>query len=100
MNIKKPVIPTTERLAEALEELGDPRLDEMIKRARQGFYDDYKSPYPFPLLKLKLELQSAGYTWMVNRVIAGEFDATYEEAREWFEKEGRHLILGEGGKEQ
>ena len=92
-------IPTTERLARALEELGDPRLDEMIKRARQGFYDDYKSPYTFPLLKLKLELQSAGYTWMVNRVIAGEFDATDEEAREWFEKEGRHLILGEGGKE-
>jgi hypothetical protein len=76
-------MPTTERLAVALEALDDNRLVGMIHRARHGYYDDYKSTLVQPLVTLVKELHSFGLPGMVQRVIDGEFDSTKKEAEAW-----------------
>jgi hypothetical protein len=78
------VLATTERLARALEAKGDPRLRLLVERARQGYYDDYKSELDFPLNQLVADLNEiGGHSDLVQRAIHGDFDATREEAREW-----------------
>jgi hypothetical protein len=86
--------PTTEKLARALEAIpAIPR--EMVRNARDGMYDDFKSPLTFPEITLVAELRKvAGNTSlprsarqeiskMAQRVIDGEFDATPEESAAW-----------------
>ena len=73
--------PTTEKLAKALEEAGAPAI--MIERARQGYYDDYKSPLPFPEMQLHQDAHLAGLEGIKAAVEAGEFDSTKEESDEW-----------------
>lgn len=87
-------IPTTEKLAQALEALEDAALTPMIERARAGYYDDFKSPLPTPLIQLYKDLIQAGYPAMAHRVVEGDFDATAEEARTWWEQEGRTIFRG------
>jgi hypothetical protein len=73
--------PTTEKLAKALEAAGAPA--EMIKKAREGYYDDYKSPLAFPEMQLHQDAHIAGLDSIKAAVEAGEFDATKEESDEW-----------------
>ena len=88
--------PTTEKLARALESF--PAIPPaMVKNAREGMYDDFKSPLTFPEITLVAELRAvAGNTSLprsarqeierlAKRVINGEFDATPEESRAWAE---------------
>jgi hypothetical protein len=88
--------PTTEKLARALEAIpAIPR--EMVQHARDGRYDDFKSPLTFPEITLVAELQAVAgnkslprsvrqeINRMAQRVINGEFDATPEESRAWAE---------------
>ncbi len=84
--------PTTEKLALALEALDDPKLSEMIRNARAGFYDDYKTTIPQPIARLIKDLSSAGYPEMAERAMDGEWNAQKWEADEWFEHEGKYLI--------
>jgi hypothetical protein len=88
-------LPTTERLARALEVANDSRLAQMIERARDGYYDDYKSKLATPITQLIHDLRSLGLEALARRAMDGEFDATLEESGEWFESEGRHLISPE-----
>lgn len=77
--------PTTERLAEALAQL-KPRtnaLRRMIKKARAGYYDDYKSSIATPILQLAEDIEKAGHPEFVERIRTGEFDGTREESEEW-----------------
>jgi len=74
---------STERLAQALEALNDPRLESMIKLARGGYYSDYGSPLDFPEMQLVADLRGLGLTDMAQRTINGEFDGTPEESDEW-----------------
>jgi hypothetical protein len=80
-------VPTTERLARALEgernATRDSRLTGLIVRARQGVYDDFKSPLPCGPSRLFQELVELGHCGFAERVRNGEFDATSEEAAEW-----------------
>lgn len=88
-----PAVPTTERLALALEALEDPRLVEIIARARQGVYDDFKTTIAFPQAMLVSELQTLGHHQFARRVIDGEFDATMEESIAWAESvEGQRVL--------
>ena len=73
--------PTTERLAEALELMHAPPA--MIKRARDGYYDDFKSPLELPIVALVRHAQQAGLKRIAERAINGEFDAQPWEAEEW-----------------
>lgn len=74
-------LPTSERLARALREAGAP--PPMIIAARDGHYDDYRSPLAMPLTQLVADCRAIGLHELVGRVIAGEFDATKEEADAW-----------------
>lgn len=76
-------LPTTERLAQALEALGDPKLEPVIQRAREGHYDDFKSLLPMPLHQLVTDLRAAGHGGFAKRVMEGEFDVTKEESEAW-----------------
>ena len=80
---KERPLPTTEKLARALEAEKDPRLEQMIERARAGYYDDYKSELTFPIRTLVEDLGDLGKWDLVRRAMAGEFDATREESDEW-----------------
>jgi hypothetical protein len=85
-------IPTTERLARALEAANDPALAEMIVHARAGHYDDFKSELNAPITALVRDLRAAGHLELVQRARDGEFDSTPAEGAEWFDRVGRHLL--------
>ena len=87
--------PTTEKLAQALEELHDPKLVDMIKRARQGYYDDYKSPIADPHLELIADLLVLDCPEMATRAEEGEWNAPSWERREALVKEARELLYRE-----
>lgn len=74
-------IPTTEKLAKAMEEAGCPA--GMISKARQGYYDDYKSTIATPCMQLVADLSSAGKESLRQRAMNGEFDAQIWESDEW-----------------
>lgn len=77
--------PTTERLAKALGQLKPQtnKLRSMIKKAKEGYYDDYKSPIATPLVQLAVDIEDAGHPEFVARIVAGEFDGTKEESDAW-----------------
>ena len=88
--------PTTEKLATALEAL-EPQseaLREMIKKARQGYYDDFKSELMFPLQQLAHDVKAAGHPEFVARVIDGEFDAPLWESEAWIKSDEGQDIIG------
>ncbi len=85
-------IPTTEKLVKALQEVNDPKLSETIKKAKQGYYDDYKTTIAFPCIQLVYDLEQAGHPELAQRAKNGEWSAQKWEAKEWYETEGRQLI--------
>lgn len=80
------MIPTTEKLAKALEEINAP--EQMIHAARAGRYDDSKSESGTPIMDLVRDLRRIGAHGLVQQVMEGEFDATKEESDAWYAKEG------------
>jgi len=83
-------IPTTERLAQAMEQAGCPA--DGIAMARQGYYDDFKSPLATPIVQLVSDLRANGFLELAQRAMDGEFDSTPEESAAWFESEGRAML--------
>lgn len=78
---------TKDKLAAALREA---ELEVMATKAEGGWYDDYLSPEPFPLVMLEVDLKEAGTPAalaLVKRALNGEFDATPSEAEEWAHSE-------------
>lgn len=86
--------PTTEKLGRTLEAIpAIPR--DMVRRAREGYYDDFKSPLTFPEMTLVEDLRRVAANRslprsvrqeiekIAQRVIGGEFDATAEESAAW-----------------
>lgn len=81
-------VPTTERLARAMEQALCPV--QMIASARAGLYDDFKSELALPMQHLVADLRRVGQHALARRVIDGEFDATREEGDAWAaSEEGR-----------
>ena len=72
---------TGDILAEALEQVHAPSL--MIKHAREGYYDDYRSELVFPIRQLMKDAQANGLTTIADRAKRGDFDAQKWEADEW-----------------
>lgn len=72
-------IPATERLAKAMEGAGCP--EAMIQLARNGYYDDYKSPEATPCINLVNALSA--YPELRKRAMNGEFDAKKWESDIW-----------------
>lgn len=86
---------TKERLAAALREIG---LDLLADKAAAGDYDEYESDSALPLTDLACDLAVAvvngneAAQQLRQRMIAGEFDASEDEAEAWWRREGRHLL--------
>lgn len=78
-----PRIPTTERLAVALEQAGAPT--KIIAEARVGRYDDFKSDFPTPCIDLVRDLGVLGLHELRNLAMKGEFDAQRWESDAWAE---------------
>lgn len=91
-------VPTTERLALALEEAGAPA--HMISLAREGHYDDFKSPLAMPEMQLLADAREHGLTSIAEGVLNGEWDSTPEESKAWAESPDGQAVfreLVEGG---
>lgn len=86
------IVPTSERLAQALEALGDPNLASLIALVRDKHYDEYEGELATPLSVLVADLRTLGQDAFAQRVIDGEFDGTEAEADAWYEREGKHLV--------
>lgn len=89
------IIPTTERLAMALEKAGAP--GQMIDQARAGYYDDFKSPLAMPETQLLIDARRAGLETIAQGVINGEFDSTPEESAAWAASPEGKAIMKEFG---
>lgn len=72
---------TTAYLAAALQAAGAP--PDMVTQARQGYYDDFRSPLAFPISQLVADAAKYGLTDIAERAKRGEFDATKAEADAW-----------------
>lgn len=84
-------IPTTEKLAQALELANAPT--DMVARARAGYYDDFKSHHPTPIVLLVEDCQRLGLTDIAQRAMDEEFDATKEESEAWANSsEGQEIL--------
>lgn len=84
--------PTTEKLARAIAEAAakphhrtepGPSTEQMIALARDGYYDDYKSPVAMNMMALVTHARAAGLMDIAGRAISGDFDATKEESDAW-----------------
>lgn len=73
-----------DRLVRALRDAGMP--PQMISDAENAYYDDFRSPLDMPEIQLADDLQHIGTPAameVLDRHLAGEFDATAEEGKEW-----------------
>jgi hypothetical protein len=80
-NDSNPQLPTTEKLAKALEQAHAPQ--SMITAARAGRYDDFKSAFEMPIHDLVRDCRKYGLHALAQAAIDGEFDATRDEAKAW-----------------
>ena len=87
-------IPTTEKLAQALSLAGAPAW--IIKRAGEGYYDDYKGHSAQNIHELVDDCLKIGTEQMralATRAMGGEFDGQDWEAEEWARgPEGREVF--------
>lgn len=82
---------TREKLARAMAAAYCPT--QPIRQAREGYYDEYLSQLPFPLLTLVSDLEANGFRALAQRVRDGDFDATKEESDAWaISDEGRQAF--------
>lgn len=90
-------IPTKERLARDIEALArdnkDPELSPMIRKAREGYYDDYESPLATPSVQLVADFRRMGYEGMARKAIGGRWDGTKAESDAWAAKQTDPEIL-------
>jgi hypothetical protein len=55
----------------------------MVHDALGGYYDDFKSPLPFPEMQLLADAREHALPEIVEGVLNGEWDATKEESDAW-----------------
>jgi hypothetical protein len=91
-------IPTTEKLAQALEQANAPAV--MIEQARTGYYDDYKSTVSAPIMALVVDCRrwassTNGLQEIAELAKGGEYDAPSWEADEWAKSEEGQATFAE-----
>lgn len=80
---------STDVLLEDLEAVRAPEV--MLRKAREGQYNDYLSESATPILDLVRDAIAANLRTIADQAQTGKYDATGEEAQAWFEREGRDL---------
>lgn len=73
--------PSSEALAQALEEAGAPSY--MVTLARENHYHDFKSPLATPEMQLLADAREHGLTTIAEGVLTGKWDATKAESDAW-----------------
>lgn len=73
--------PTTEFLARILTDVGAPEW--MISYAKDGHYDDFKSPLAMPEHQLHADAKANGLPQIAAWVEQGVFDSTKDESAAW-----------------
>lgn len=73
--------PTSEKLAQALEAAGAPA--NMIRKAREDYYHDFKSPLAMPEMELLNDARVHGLTEIAEGVMEGRWDADKAESDAW-----------------
>lgn len=97
---------TSDKLARVLLERyaqeGDERLKDMAQKAREGYYDDFKSQLALPLHQLVYDLARINNcNDIVKMVVDGEFDAQVWEVDEWAQsEEGQEIFRRFLGREK
>lgn len=82
---------TSDILTEVLENAKAPAF--MIRRARIGYYDDFKSPISNPIHQLVYDARQHGLIDIAERAKSGEFDAQDWEAEAWTKtSEGQEMM--------
>lgn len=81
---------TKEKLVTALTNAGAP--DDMLNKARVGYYDDFESAIATPITALVADCRAAGLNDLAARAMRGDFDATPEESEAWYQREGKDLL--------
>lgn len=65
-------------LEHELEAISDPAtragVEEILSRARAGFYGDFSSPLATPRIRLSIDLQAFGLTSIHLQNVAGKYD--------------------------
>jgi predicted enzyme involved in methoxymalonyl-ACP biosynthesis len=89
-------IPTSEKLAQALEVAGAPQ--EMITKARSKHYDEYESDLMSPIRQLAADAAEHGLDEIALRAMNGDFDGQKWEAEQWARSpEGKETFAQFGG---
>lgn len=83
---------TKDRLTEMLIKEG---LRKMADKAKLGYYDDFESPIPAPIMELVKDFQLSGRQDLAARAINGEWDSTREEAEQWAQSPDGQRVLGQ-----
>lgn len=91
--------PTTDFLARVLSDLQAPAW--MVSYARDGHYDDFKSPLAMPEHQLHADARANGLPQVAAWVEQGVFDSTRAESTAWAQSPEGQAVFGEllsGGK--
>lgn len=91
--------PSTEKLVAAIKAaigtlgIATPAQKAILARARLHYYHDCWSPLATPMIALVSHCRAVGWASLAERVIEGEFDATYAEFAEWRKSpQGREVM--------
>ena len=68
------------------------KLNDMIQKAKDGYYSDYDSPLALPCIQLVSDLKEINALALVEAAKSGAFDITKEESDAWYEREGKAMI--------
>lgn len=75
---------TRDKLSAAIREVAtEQRHHRMADKAAAGYYDDFSGQLATPIMQLVKDARQFGLHTIAERAMAGDFDATKEEADEW-----------------
>ncbi|MGB6301131.1 MAG: hypothetical protein WBF90_33825 [Rivularia sp. (in: cyanobacteria)] len=93
---KTKTTPSSQKLVDALMELDNLDLKQIIDKAKNNQYDDFECNHPAPKNLLMNDLNQVGFNDdhpIVLMIKAGEFDASLEEGEKWAEENPLSSIL-------
>lgn len=61
----------------------------LMRDVQHDVYDEFRSQLPFPKAELATQLEAAGLGELAKRVEDGIYDATAQEARDYWDTEGK-----------
>ena len=66
----------------------------MLRKAREGQYNDYASDSAHPIMDLVRDAMAANLRGIAEAAKAGKYDGTRAESDAWMQREGKDLLGG------